>query len=133
MFLIKIAHPFDFVPYVDIPRGKVLFIDNLPTHSDYNAENRNGNICPKAPNNYNPEVLPANFLRKDVHPVLFVQPQGAGYQIRGNEVSWQKFNFHVRYVVLWCKVYCIKGSHRIYYAFYEMFLLFTLVSIRRRA
>lgn len=80
---------------IDFPTEEILYIENVATHSDYNAENRNGNICPKKSYLYDPELLPANFLRRDVHPVLYIQPQGAGYQMKGNEISWQKFNFRI--------------------------------------
>ncbi|CAL8074404.1 unnamed protein product [Orchesella dallaii] len=89
------AHPFDFTAAVDVTTQRVFAIDYLPTHSDYNTENRDGNICPKTPANYNPKFRDENFLRKDVKPIFFKQPDGPGFQLRGNEITWQKFNMRV--------------------------------------
>lgn len=84
---------------MDLAVGKVLAIDNLPTHDDYNAADRLGNTCPKLVSNYDPQFAPPSFrFRTDLHSIHFSQPAGASYQIRGNEVTWQKFNFRVGYV-----------------------------------
>lgn len=74
---------------------RVISIDNLPTHSDYNAGNTVGNVCPRSISNYDPSLNPPRFYRTDIHPIHFSQPDGAGYQIKGNEVTWQKFKFRV--------------------------------------
>lgn len=87
----------DFMVAIDFATEEVLYIENVATHSDNDSNNREGNICPKKSYPYVPNMLPASYFRKDVHPVLFSQPQGAGYQIKGNEISWQKFNFRIGY------------------------------------
>ncbi|CAL8074395.1 unnamed protein product [Orchesella dallaii] len=89
------AHPFDFVALVDVATRRFLAIENLATHSDYNTTNRDGNICPKTHANYNPKFRDENFLRKDVKPIYFNQPDGPGFQLKGNEITWQKFNMRV--------------------------------------
>ncbi len=90
-----LAHPFDFAVVVDLATKKVIAINNLPTHSNYDANNRLGNVCPRTPGNYNPRFLPSNFLRTDLNPVKTTQPKGPSYTIRGNEISWQKFKIRI--------------------------------------
>lgn len=89
------AHLFDFVVTVDIATQKVIAIDNLPTHNDYDAKNRQGNVCPKMTANFDPAFNPANFYRTDLNPIHFSQPGGPSFTVRENEVTWQKFKFRV--------------------------------------
>lgn len=90
-----LAHPFDFAVSVDLTTQKILAINNLPTHSDFNPDNRVGNVCPKTPSNYDPRLNQPNFLRTDLHQIHFIQPRGPSFTIRGNEISWQKFKIRI--------------------------------------
>jgi len=83
------------VALVDVATKQLLAIENLPTHSDFNANNRDGNICPKTAGNYNPKYRGENFLRKDIKPIYFNQPEGPGFKIKGNEITWQKFKMRM--------------------------------------
>lgn len=95
MFIMSTAHPFDFGCFVDLATEKVLSIENFPTHEGFDRDNREGNVCPKTPANFDPALLPSNFLRVDLNPIEFSQKKGPSYTIRGNEISWQKFKFRI--------------------------------------
>lgn len=84
---------------VDLAYDKVIAIDNLPTHSDYNANNRSENVSPKKSANYNPSLIPSSLNnREELSPIHCSQSGGPSYRIRGNEVTWQNFKFRVGYV-----------------------------------
>ena len=70
------------IPVVDLNKMKVLRVDD------------HGVVpLPPNPGNYTPEFV--KEFRKDLKPLDIVQPEGPSFQVEGNEVSWQKWNFRV--------------------------------------
>lgn len=116
------AHPMDFSVVLDLNTHEVLSIDFGPVRSadgndtidgrppssmDITAQkalfnsNRERVKPPMESYDYLPELMAQDpkmpALREDLKPLNIVQPDGVSYQLRGNEVSWQKWNFHVGY------------------------------------
>ena len=70
------------IPVVDLNKMKVLRVED------------HGVVpLPPNPGNYTPEFV--KEFRKDLKPLDIVQPEGPSFQVEGNEVSWQKWNFRV--------------------------------------
>lgn len=91
------AHPFDFLVVVDLLAKKVIAFEELPTHNNFDADNKEGNIVPKAESNYDPALRNSKSFRKDLKPVRVTQ-QGTSYSLSGNELKWEKFKMRVGYV-----------------------------------
>ncbi|CAL8085027.1 unnamed protein product [Orchesella dallaii] len=89
------AHPFDFIAIVDILQEKVIAIEELPTHGDFDARNKQGNRVPRETSNYEPQLQHPESFRKDLKPVTVSQRGGPSYIIKGNEISWQKFKMRI--------------------------------------
>lgn len=81
---------------VDIITGEVVSIDDLPCHTDFKAKPDNPVPVPATPNNYDPDFLPPESIRKDVKLLEVIQPEGPSFAINGNEISWQKYKIRVR-------------------------------------
>lgn len=80
---------------VDLNAGKVLKIDDLPINNDFTAKEGEIPKIPTATNNYDPDLLPETFLRKDLKPLEVQQPEGASFTVDGNQISWQKFKIRI--------------------------------------
>lgn len=80
---------------VDLIAGKVISIDDLPIHNDFTPQKDDNIKIPRAINNYDPEFLPENFMRKDLKPLEVHQPKGPSFSVIGNEISWQKFRIRI--------------------------------------
>ncbi|XP_021955837.1 peroxisomal primary amine oxidase isoform X1 [Folsomia candida] len=92
------AHPFDFLPIVDLIQGVVIGIEELPTHDDFDAGNKVGNVVPHAEANYDYKLRGgAKFLRQDDKPIKVESPQGASYVVKGNQIQWQKWKMRVSF------------------------------------
>lgn len=90
------AHPFDFIAVVDLDQEAVIAIEELPTHDDFDASNKNGNVVPKAEANYDYKLRGGNsFLRQDDKPIIVESPEGASYKMTGNQVEWQKWKLRL--------------------------------------
>ncbi|ODM86764.1 Peroxisomal primary amine oxidase [Orchesella cincta] len=89
------AHPFDFGVVVDILEGKVFDIEELPTHEDFDANNKDGNIVPNETSNFHPDLRPVDSFRNDLKPVKLTQSGGASYSVTGNQISWQKYKMRI--------------------------------------
>lgn len=114
------AHPMDFYVVLDSNAKKVLSIDfprhRGPSSNDEIPDGRPGPATmdidealgfaerkrippPMQSFDYLPDLMADDSsmppLRKDLKPLHVVQPEGVSYTLRGNEVSWQKWNFHV--------------------------------------
>jgi primary-amine oxidase len=113
------AHPMDFYVVLDSNEKKVLSID-FPKHrgpvgSD-DPDGRPGPVSmdvqeglahaererippPMQSFDYLPDLMKEDSsmpaLRQDLKPLHITQPEGVSYTLRGNEISWQKWNFHV--------------------------------------
>jgi primary-amine oxidase len=77
------AHPIEgVVATVDVQNDVVIAIDD------------HGVVpVPRAHGNYDVETVGA--MRTDLKPLDIVQPEGPSFQVRGNEVRWQKWRFRV--------------------------------------
>lgn len=82
---------------VDVITGEIVSIEDLPCHTDWEARQNEPAKVPETPNNYDPDLLPADTLRKDVKLLEVLQPEGPSFSINGNEILWQKFKLRVRY------------------------------------
>ena len=113
------AHPMDFYVVFDSNSKKVLAIE-FPKHRtsapDSIDDGRPGPVTtdldeglalagrqrippPMQSFDYLPELMAQDAsmppLRTDLKPLHVVQPEGVSFSLKGNEVSWQKWNFHV--------------------------------------
>ncbi|KAI3429769.1 hypothetical protein D9Q98_010082 [Chlorella vulgaris] len=82
------AHPLDFVPIVDLDKGKVVRIDR-----PY------GDSPPQIPStnmNYHRDLCEVPF-RSDIKPLDIVQPQGACWTIEGNLIKWQRWQIRMSF------------------------------------
>ncbi len=70
------------ITVVDLNKMKVLRVE------DYG-------IVPMPPNSGNYAAEFIKDFRTDLKPLDIVQPEGPSYEVEGNEVSWQKWNFRV--------------------------------------
>jgi primary-amine oxidase len=94
-----IAHPLGFIAIVDMVQKRVLGIEDLPIHGDFDVHNREGDEIPLAPHNFEPTSLPLGFFRKDVSPIDISQVAGPSFKIVGRQVEWQNFKLRVGYVI----------------------------------
>jgi len=92
------AHPFDFLVIVDAVQNKVVGIEDLPTHDDFDSSNKVGNTVPRESHNYDFRYKDAGFLRTDDKPITVSSPQGPSYKVTGNQIEWQKFKMRIGYV-----------------------------------
>ena len=113
------AHPMDFYVVFDSNTKQVISID-FPKHrgpsADSVVDGKPGPVTmdveealaysereriapPMQSFDYLPDLMAQDSsmppLRKDLKPLHVVQPEGVSYTLRGNEVSWQKWNMHV--------------------------------------
>lgn len=91
------AHPFDFIVVVDLNERRVIAIEDLPTHDNFDASNKQGNIVPRATSQYDPELRDLNSFREDISPVNITQPGGTSFTVSGNEIQWQKYKMRIGY------------------------------------
>src|SRR3954451_14120601 len=81
------AHPVDgLIALVDLNTLKLLRIDD------------HGVVpVPPEPGNFDAESVVETIgpLRSDIAPIEITQPQGPGFTVDGNVVSWQRWRFHV--------------------------------------
>ena len=54
---------------------------------------------PRRSANYEPDLLGKDFYRKDVKPLTVISEGGPAFQLKGYEVSWQKFNLRIGFNV----------------------------------
>jgi primary-amine oxidase len=73
-------------------------IDDLPIHNDFTVKQGETTKIPAATSNYDPDILPENFLRKNLKPLAVNQPDGPSFIVNGNEISWQKFKIRIGFV-----------------------------------
>ncbi len=76
---------------MDVISGKVVSIDDHPIHSDFDPIRKEKVKVPSTPLNYEPDLLPKDFHRKDVKPLQVLSPEGPSFKVKGHEIEWQKF------------------------------------------
>jgi len=81
----------------DVLKGKVVDIQDLPVGPGFATKNANGSgvNVPTMRVDYDPDLLPPNFMRQDLTPIQILQPSGPSFHVKGNQVHWQKFSFRV--------------------------------------
>lgn len=93
------AFPLPVSPVIDSVTNKVIRIDILPTGADAKLKETPNPWKSKPANEYVPEY---QKLRKDLKPLLVVQPEGASFTVTsvgetGNTIHWQKWSFRIGY------------------------------------
>ena len=79
------AHPIEGVtPVVDLNKMEIIRVD------DYGVV-----PLPPNPGNYSTEFI--SEFRKYLKPLDISQPEGPSFEVRGHEVSWQKWRLRVGY------------------------------------
>lgn len=81
---------------MDLNAGKVIVIEDLPTHTDFKPKRDEDLRIPTETNNYDPKFLPEGFLRTDLRPLHVMQPEGASFTVEGNEIEWQFWKLRIR-------------------------------------
>lgn len=108
------AHPMDFSAVLDLSTHKVLSIDmgRFRGPTDETVDTRPPKLTAKADEavafsererlappmrsfDYLPELTDLYKPRTDLKPLYVVQPEGVSYSLNGNEISWQKWKFHI--------------------------------------
>lgn len=113
------AHPMDFSVVLDMNTNEVLsidfgrfrtadddYIDGQPPagptpdpQEGLRLSGRARMAPPMRSYDYLPELMAKDAAmakpRTDLKPLYVVQPEGVSYTLRGNEISWQKWNFHI--------------------------------------
>ncbi|ORZ18896.1 copper amine oxidase [Absidia repens] len=85
------AHPLDFVPIVDVGLMKVIGIERIkPRDSKFTRP-----TIPLEKHNFLPEFVGEENMRKDIKPIVIQQPQGVSFNVKGNEIDWQKWNMRI--------------------------------------
>lgn len=80
------AFPLDFCPIIDSEAGKVIHIDVPEVRRPIN----------KIKSNYNPkDIEAAEGYRSSIKPLNITQPEGVSFNMNGNVMDWQNFNFHI--------------------------------------
>lgn len=75
---------------------EVILIEDLPIHTDFKPKRDENSKIPTETNNYDPKFLSDGFLRKDLKPLLVIQPEGPSFTVEGNEIQWQLWKFRIR-------------------------------------
>lgn len=93
------AFPLPISPVIDTVTKEVIRIDTLPTGADAKLKETPDPWKSKPASEYVPEY---QNLRKDLKPLLVVQPEGASFTVTsagetGNVISWQKWTFRLGY------------------------------------
>lgn len=81
------AHPIEgFVPLVDLNKMQII---------EYKMYANMIMPVPREEYPYSAKLLGIEKLRKDIAKIEIRQPEGVSFRVNGNEVSWQKWKFHV--------------------------------------
>lgn len=82
------SHPLDFCPIVDTEERKVIYID-VPNRRRKVSKYPNANFYPKD------MIKKYGKMREGVKPINITQPEGVSFQMDGNMMYWNNWNFHV--------------------------------------
>jgi len=75
----------------------VVAIEDLPiddqgrTGSHYDPET----LVPQESTNFDPEVRSHDSFRADDKPIIVDSPEGTSYEVHGQKIHWQNFNFRL--------------------------------------
>jgi primary-amine oxidase len=80
-------YPLDFCPIYDADKEQMVAIDVPKVRRP---------LSRAPPVDYHPAAVEARGgYRKDLKPINLTQPEGVSFELKGREVSWQNWNFHV--------------------------------------
>eukprot|EP00871_Galdieria_phlegrea_P001255 jgi/Galph1/212/GphlegSOOS_G4981.1 len=81
------AHPIEgFVPLVDLNKMQIV---------EYKMYTNMVMPVPPDKYPYSAKIIGMDKLRKDIRRIEIRQPEGISFHVNGNEVSWQKWKFHI--------------------------------------
>jgi primary-amine oxidase len=86
--------PTPFSPVFDAHTLELLWIDRLALGSDAET-NETQPWDPVKPVEYSASVLGDEYFRRDVKPLRVTQPEGPSFTVKGRNISWQKWTFHL--------------------------------------
>ncbi|KAK0708572.1 copper amine oxidase [Lasiosphaeris hirsuta] len=80
-------YPLDFCPIYDADKQEIIAID-VPT--------LRRPLSKVAPADYHPAAVEARGgYRSDIKPINITQPEGVSFEIKGREIEWQNWKFHI--------------------------------------
>ncbi|KAI8961224.1 copper amine oxidase [Daldinia sp. FL1419] len=80
-------YPLDFCPIYDAENQKIIAIDIPKIRRP---------LSKVAPINYHPAAIEkAGGYRSDLKPINITQPEGVSFKMKGRELEWQNWNFHI--------------------------------------
>lgn len=84
--------PAPFSPVFDAVTKELVAMEYLPMGEGANAaETRPWNPVPAV--EYAETLMGPDAFRKDLKPLIVQQPEGPSFEVKGRQVSWQKWNF----------------------------------------
>ncbi|KAF4440936.1 Copper amine oxidase 1 [Fusarium austroafricanum] len=94
------AYPVPLIPVMDAVTREIVRIETPATGGKGDSltakTHAPGLLDHCAPAEYVPELLPGG-TRKDLKPLMVVQPQGPSFSIEGNLIQWQKWRMRVTF------------------------------------
>ncbi|KAL4780906.1 copper amine oxidase [Aspergillus varians] len=84
--------PAPFSPVFDAITKELVAMEYLPT-GETNARSETQPWIPVEPVEYAETIMGADAFRKDLKPLIVQQPEGPSFNVKGRQVSWQKWNF----------------------------------------
>ncbi|KAF3062450.1 Copper amine oxidase 1 [Daldinia childiae] len=80
-------YPLDFCPIFDAEKQEIIAIDIPKVRRP---------LSKAAPINYHPAAIEkAGGYRNDLKPINITQPEGVSFKMKGRELEWQNWNFHI--------------------------------------
>ncbi|KAI1416385.1 copper amine oxidase [Hypoxylon sp. FL1857] len=80
-------YPLDFCPIYDAEKQEIIAIDIPKVRRP---------LSKAPPINYHPAAIEkAGGYRNDLKPINITQPEGVSFKMKGREIEWQNWNFHV--------------------------------------
>jgi len=78
------------LPYARPIEGVVAYVD-LDARQVIEVLDPDPVPVPRQPGRYDPDAV--GSLRDDLRPIEITQPEGSSFEVRGNEISWQRWRF----------------------------------------
>ncbi|KAG4217374.1 hypothetical protein PC116_g34145 [Phytophthora cactorum] len=80
-------YPLDFCPIFDAEKQEIIAIDIPKVRRP---------VSKAPPINYHPAAIEkAGGYRNDLKPINITQPEGVSFKMKGRELEWQNWNFHI--------------------------------------
>lgn len=81
-------YPLDFCPIFDANKQEIITIDVPEVRRQVPKEGRTINYHPEG-------VQKMGGYRTDLKPIYVTQPEGVSFQLKGRELEWQDWKFHI--------------------------------------